>query len=91
MRKLLLLFAFSMISYNSNKVELDKIQLMAYNYDPNYSIQKLSPNAIIYSLLNSSAESIYLRKNDAKSDPISTCAKPRRSTVCKAKLKNKNF
>ncbi|WP_432670961.1 hypothetical protein [Flavobacterium sp. SM2513] len=70
MKKLLLLFVFSMISCNSNKLELNNIQIMAYNYAPDYSIQKLTPNFIIYSFINSSAESINLRKIDANSDDV---------------------
>lgn len=70
MKKLFLLFVFSIISCNSNKVELDNIQIMAYNYEPDYSIQKLTPNVVIYSFINSSAKSINLRKLDQNSDDV---------------------
>ena len=62
MKKLLLFFSVFIFSCNSNKVEIDNIEIMAYNYEPDYSTQQLIPQPIIYSYINATGKSFIIDK-----------------------------
>jgi len=70
MKKLILFFSIFIFSCNSNKVEIDSIQIMAYNYEPDYSTQQLIPKPIIYSFINPSGKSMALRRINPHDDEV---------------------
>lgn len=70
MKKLLSFFFVFIFSCNSNKVEIDNIEIMAYNYEPDYSTQQLSPKPIIYSFINASGKSVVLRRIYPNNDEV---------------------
>jgi hypothetical protein len=70
MKKLILFFSVFIFSCNSNKVEIDSIQIMAYNYEPDYLTQQLIPKPIIYSFINASGKSMVLRRINPNDDEV---------------------
>lgn len=68
MKKLILFFSVFIFSCNSNKVEIDNIEIMAYNYEPDYSTQQLIPKPIIYSFINASGKSMILKRINPNDD-----------------------
>ncbi len=70
MKKLILFFSVFIFSCNSNKVEIDNIEIMAYNYEPDYSTQQLVPKPIIYSFINSFGKSMVLRRINPNDDEV---------------------
>jgi hypothetical protein len=70
MTKLILFFSVFIFSCNSNKVEIDSIQIMAYNYEPDYLTQQLIPKPIIYSFINASGKSMVLRRINPNDDEV---------------------
>lgn len=70
MKKLILFFSVFIFSCNSNKVEIDNIEIMAYNYEPDYSTQQLVPKPIIYSFINASGKSLVLKTINPNDDEV---------------------
>lgn len=70
MKKLILFFSVFIFSCNSNKVEIDNIEIMAYNYEPDYSTQQLVPKPIIYSFINTFGKSLVLRRINPNDDEV---------------------
>ncbi len=70
MKKLLLFITLLILSCNSKKVEIDNIEIMAYNYEPDYSIQQLVPKPIIYSFINTFGKSMVLRRINPNNDEV---------------------
>ena len=70
MKKLILFFSVFIFSCNSNKVEIDNIEIMAYNYEPDYSTQQLVPKPIIYSFINASGKSMVLKRINPNDDEV---------------------
>jgi hypothetical protein len=70
MTKLILFFSVFIFSCNSNKVNIDSIQIMAYNYEPDYLTQQLIPKPIIYSFINASGKSMVLRRINPTDDEV---------------------
>lgn len=65
MNRYILIFTIICIGCNSTKVELDNIEIMAYNYELDSETQKFSPISVFYSNLNSVGGSKNLRKDDS--------------------------
>ena len=70
MKKLILFFSVFIFSCNSNEVEIDNIQIMAYNYEPDYSTQQLIPKPIIYSLISAYGKSMVLKRINPNDDEV---------------------
>ncbi|WP_026976916.1 hypothetical protein [Flavobacterium tegetincola] len=67
MNKYILIFTILFVGCNSNKVELDTIDVMAYNYILDSEVQKFIPVPIFYSTINSFGNAKNLIKIDSVS------------------------
>ena len=67
MNKYILIFTILFVGCNSNKVELDTIDVMAYNYIFDSEVQKFIPVPIFYSTINSFGNAKNLIKIDSVS------------------------
>ena len=65
MNKYFLIITILLIGCKSSKVEIDHIELMAYNYEIDSITQKFVPISILYSKINSSGNSKNLSKKDS--------------------------
>ena len=65
MNKYVLIITILLIGCKSSKVEIDHIELMAYNYELDSIAQKFVPISILYSNINSSGNSKNLSKKDS--------------------------
>ena len=65
MNKYILIITILFIGCNSSKVEVDNIEIMAYNYERDSITQKFIPISIFYSTVNSLGHSKNLLRNDS--------------------------
>lgn len=65
MNKYVLIITILLIGCKSSKVEMDHIEIMAYNYEIDSISQKFVPISVFYSNLNSVGGSKNLRKDDS--------------------------
>ena len=65
MNKYILIFSILFCGCNSAKVELQKIEIMAYNYELDSKMQKFIPISVFYSTINSLGNAKNLIKTDS--------------------------
>ena len=65
MKKILLLFVFSILGCKSNKIQLETVELMGYYYLYDESAKNFKPDFFIYASIESSGFSNIIRKVDS--------------------------